>query len=93
MGAGTLKHAVAVANEATCGAQTGFVAGNPSEQFVGVGLLQDEVPHQFGIHGILEEQHHVMTRMREEVSTRMPRPEEIVALYLRPGVPVLDVRR
>ena len=42
----------------------------------GTGLLQDEVPHQFGIHGILEEQHHVMTRIREEVSTRMPRPEE-----------------
>jgi GntR family transcriptional regulator len=40
----------------------------------GTGLLQAEVPHQFGIHGILEERHHVMTRIREEVSTRMPRP-------------------
>ena len=57
----------------------------------GTGLLQDEVPHQFGIHGILEEQGHVMTRIREEVSTRMPRPDEIAALHLRPGVPVLDV--
>ena len=27
----------------------------------GTGLLQDEVPHQFGIHGILEDQQHVMT--------------------------------
>ena len=42
----------------------------------GTGLLRDEVPHQFGIHGILEDQHHVMTRIREEVSARMPRPEE-----------------
>jgi GntR family transcriptional regulator len=45
------------------------------------------------MHGILEDKHHVTTRIREEVSTRMPRPEEIVALHLRPGVPVLDVRR
>jgi GntR family transcriptional regulator len=57
----------------------------------GTGLLQDEVPHQFGIHGILEERHHVMTRIREEVSTRMPHPDETAALHLRPGVPVLDV--
>jgi len=32
-----------------------------------------------------------MTRIREEVSTRMPRPEETRLLRLRPGVPVLDV--
>ena len=57
----------------------------------GTGLLQDEVPHQFGIHGVLEDQGHVMTRLREEVSTRMPRPEETRLLRLRPGVPVLDV--
>ena len=57
----------------------------------GTGLLQDEVPHQFGIHGILEAQGHVMARMREEVSTRMPRPDETRLLHLRPGVPVLDV--
>jgi len=57
----------------------------------GTSLLQADVPHQYGIHGVLEQQHHVMTRIREEVSTRMPRPDEIVALHLRPGVPVLDV--
>jgi GntR family transcriptional regulator len=57
----------------------------------GTGLLQEEVPHQFGIHGILEEQHHVMARVHEEISTRMPRPEESRLLHLRPGVPVLDV--
>ena len=54
----------------------------------GTGLLQDEVPHQFDIHGVLEDQGHVMTRLREEVSTRMPRPGEIRSLRLRPGVPV-----
>jgi len=57
----------------------------------GTGLLRDEVPHQFGIYGILEDQGHAMTRLREEVSTRMPRPEETRLLRLRPGVPVLDV--
>jgi GntR family transcriptional regulator len=58
---------------------------------LGTDPLQDEVPHQFGIHGILEDQHHVITRMREEVSTRMPRPEESRLLRLWPGVPMLDV--
>jgi GntR family transcriptional regulator len=57
----------------------------------GSGLLQEEVPHRYGIHGVLEDRHHVMTRIREEVSTRMPRPDETQALQLRPGVPVLDV--
>jgi GntR family transcriptional regulator len=57
----------------------------------GTGLLEEEVPHQFGIHGVLEERQHVMTRIREEVSTRMPRPDETAALRLLPGVPVLDV--
>jgi GntR family transcriptional regulator len=57
----------------------------------GTGLLQEEVPHPYGIHGVLEDQHHTMTRIREEISTRMPRPEEIRYLQLQPGVPVLDV--
>ena len=57
----------------------------------GTGLLRDEVPHQFGIHGILEDQGHVMARIQEEVSARMPKPEETRQLHLRPGVPVLDV--
>jgi GntR family transcriptional regulator len=57
----------------------------------GTGLLQDDVPHQYGIHGVLEDQHHRMTRMREEISVRMPRPDESRYLHLRPGVPVLAV--
>ena len=32
-----------------------------------------------------------MTWIREEVSTRMPKPEETGMLHLWPGVPVLDV--
>ena len=57
----------------------------------GAGLLQEEVPHRYDIYGVLEERRHVMTRIREEISTRMPRPEESRALHLLPGVPVLDV--
>ena len=57
----------------------------------GTGLLQEGVPHQFGIHGVLEDRGHTMTRIREEVSTRMPRPDETRLLHLRPGVPVIDV--
>ncbi len=57
----------------------------------GTGLLQADVPHQYGIHGVLEDEHRTMTRMREEISVRMPRPDESRYLHLRPGVPVLDV--
>ena len=49
------------------------------------------MPHQFGMHGILEDQHHAMTRLREEVSARMRQPDEKKALQLWPGVPMLDV--
>ena len=57
----------------------------------GTGLLLDEVPHQFGIHGVFEDRGHTMTRLREEVVARMPTPEERERLQLPPGVPVLDV--
>lgn len=57
----------------------------------GTGLLQDEVPHQYGIHGVFEDQGHTMTRIREEVSARMPRPDETRRLGLHQGVPVIDV--
>jgi GntR family transcriptional regulator len=49
------------------------------------------VPHQSGIHGVLEDQGQTMTRIREEVGARMPRPGESRRLRLRPGVPVLVV--
>jgi GntR family transcriptional regulator len=57
----------------------------------GTGLLDDEVGHPYGIHGILEERGHTMTRLREEVSARMPTADEVELLHLSPGVPVLDV--
>jgi len=63
----------------------------PWELAKGTGLLAEEVGHPYGIHGIFEDQGHVMTRIREEVSARMPRPEERRDLRLPPGVPVLDV--
>jgi GntR family transcriptional regulator len=57
----------------------------------GTGLLEDEVGHPYGIHGILEERGHTMTRLREEVSARMPTADEVELLHLSSGVPVLDV--
>jgi GntR family transcriptional regulator len=57
----------------------------------GTGLLEPEVPHPYGIHGILEDRGHVMTRLRESVSGRMPRGDEARYLQLPAGVPVLDV--
>ncbi len=32
-----------------------------------------------------------MTRIREDISTRMPHPDETQLLHLRPGVPVIYV--
>ena len=57
----------------------------------GTSLLEAEVPHPYGIHGVFEDQGYVMARMREEVTARMPTPDERNALRLPPGVPVLDV--
>jgi GntR family transcriptional regulator len=57
----------------------------------GTSLLDAEVDHPYGIHGILEDQGHVMTRLRESVSARMPKADEARHLQLPPGVPVLDV--
>jgi GntR family transcriptional regulator len=57
----------------------------------GTGLVEPEVGHPYGIHGILEERGHTMTRLREEVAARMPTADEVELLHLSPGVPVLDV--
>ncbi len=57
----------------------------------GTGLLLDDVPHPYGIHGVLEERGHVMTRLHEEINARMPNPDERSQLDLPTGVPVLDV--
>ena len=57
----------------------------------GTGLLLDEVPHPYGIHGVLEDQGHTMVRIQEDVRARMPTSDERDRLDLPPGVPVLDV--
>ncbi|KAF4406192.1 GntR family transcriptional regulator [Streptomyces lycii] len=44
-----------------------------------------------GIYGRLEELGHRMTDIRDEISARMPTPEEARILHLLPGVPVLEV--
>jgi GntR family transcriptional regulator len=56
----------------------------------GTALMQPRTGPQ-GIYGRLEELGHVMTRVRDEISARMPTPEEAAVLELLPGVPVLEV--
>lgn len=57
----------------------------------GTGLLKEEIPHQYGIHGVFEEQGHVMVRINDEVTARMPTPTEVEYLQLPGGVPVIEV--
>jgi GntR family transcriptional regulator len=57
----------------------------------GTSLLEPEVGHPYGIHGVLEDRGHVMTRQQERVNARMPKADEAQHLQLQPGVPVLDV--
>jgi GntR family transcriptional regulator len=57
----------------------------------GTGLTEPDPGHPHGIYGVLEDQGHTMTRLREEVSARMPNPDEQEFLRIPPGVPVLDV--
>jgi GntR family transcriptional regulator len=57
----------------------------------GTGLLHEEIPHPYGIHGILEDQGHVMARYDESVTARPATPDEEARLRLRPGIWVLDV--
>jgi GntR family transcriptional regulator len=57
----------------------------------GTSLLNSKVDHPYGIHGVLEDRGHVMTRQRESVSARMPKEEEVQYLQLPPGVPVMDL--
>jgi GntR family transcriptional regulator len=54
--------------------------------------LAEEDPAAGGIYAALEQLGHRFTRMDEEVTARMPLPEEIDGLVLTIGVPVIDVR-
>jgi GntR family transcriptional regulator len=57
----------------------------------GTSLLQEEIPHPYGIHGILEDRGHIMARYTESVKSRPATADEAGHLRLRPGVWVLDV--
>ena len=55
--------------------------------------MADPNPGPGGIYARLEEQGHILDRFTEEVSARMPTPEETRALNLPPGVPVFRLFR
>lgn len=44
-----------------------------------------------GLYARFEELGHVITHTREEVSARMPTPEEVAGLSLPDGVPIIEV--
>lgn len=56
-------------------------------------LIEQENPGPGGIYARIEEVGHRLTEFKEEVSARMPTPEERQRLALASGVPVLVVRR
>jgi len=55
--------------------------------------ITDPNPGPGGIYARLEEQGHTLDRFNEEVSARMPTPEEVRLLALPPGVPVFRLVR
>jgi GntR family transcriptional regulator len=57
----------------------------------GTSLQEEDIPHPYGIHGILEDRGHTMTRYTESVTARPATADEERHLRLRPGIWVLDV--
>jgi len=55
--------------------------------------IADPNPGPGGIYARLEEQGHTLARFTEDVTARMPTPEETKVLGLRPGVPVFHLVR
>lgn len=55
--------------------------------------IADPNPGPGGIYARLEEQGHILERFTEEVSARMPTPDEARTLSLPPGVPVFRLVR
>jgi GntR family transcriptional regulator len=55
--------------------------------------IADPNPGLDGIYARLEEQGHTLARFTEDVAARMPTPDEIKVLGLRPGVPVFHLVR
>jgi GntR family transcriptional regulator len=54
--------------------------------------LEREVPAAGGIYAALEQLGHRLRSIEEQVTARMPSPEETESLALAPGVPVLELR-
>jgi len=67
------------------------IAGDNDPPAAGCPTCPDRAPARRGGLGPALSQGCLELLLKEEVSTRMPRPDEIAALHLRPGVPVLDV--
>lgn len=57
----------------------------------GTGLLEPEIPHPYGIHGVLEDQGYPMARLHDVATARMPTLAEKDALRLPAGVPVINL--
>jgi GntR family transcriptional regulator len=57
----------------------------------GTGLLEAEVPHPYGIHGVLEEQGYPMARLDDYATACMPTLAERDKLGIESGVPLLDL--
>jgi GntR family transcriptional regulator len=55
--------------------------------------ITDPNPGPGGIYARLEEQGHTLERFTEEVAARMPNPDEVAALNLPSGVPVIHLVR
>ena len=55
--------------------------------------ITDPNPGPGGIYSRLEESGHVLERFTEEVSARMPTPDEAQVLALPPGVPIFRLVR
>jgi len=64
----------------------------PAALAAGTSITQPN-PGPGGIYARLEEMGHRLGRFTEQVSTRMPHPDEVTALALAPGVPVFHLVR
>jgi GntR family transcriptional regulator len=56
-------------------------------------LIAQPDPGPGGIYARLAESGHAPARFREDLRSRMPRPEEIESLAIAPGTPVVDICR
>jgi GntR family transcriptional regulator len=55
--------------------------------------IADENPGPGGLYARLEDSGHRLERFTEEVATRMPLPDELATLQMRPGTPIFTLRR